>query len=619
MGRSAKAAKQQKQAKQAAARAQKSGGASVDDLADDVSNLSVQSTNDFASTVNGNTAILDEDQKPSAEEILSKHVARTCTGVLASIPTAKDIKIESFSMQYHGKKLIENTSIELTMGRRYGLLGSNGSGKSTFLQALAAREVPIPEHIDIFLLNEEYAKTEKSAIDAVIDEAKRETARLEAQLDHILEVEGGDSPVLEDIYERLDSLDPASFESRAASILSGLGFTTEMMNRMTKDMSGGWRMRVALARALFVKPTLLLLDEPTNHLDLEACVWLEEYLSTYDRMLVLISHSQDFLNNVCTHIMHLSSGQLMYYTGNYDQYVKTRAEREANQMKMYHKQQEEIAHIKKFIASCGTYANLVRQAKSRQKILDKMEADGLIQPVVREAAFSFRFTDSGQLPPPVLSFYDVSFAYDKNLKNALYKNLELAFDTDSRVALVGPNGAGKSTLLKLMLGKLEPTEGRVARHMALKMAEYNQHTTDLLPMEKSVLEFMRDRYSELNRELEWWRGQLGRYGISGYVQTAKMGTLSDGQRSRIVFAVIAFENPHIMLLDEPTNHLDMECIDALAEAIKGYTGGLILVSHDFRLINQVAKEILIVDNKTVTKWEGDIQSYKTHLKKKMGL
>lgn len=283
-------------------------------------------------------------------------------------------------------------------------------------------------------------------------------------------------------------------------------------------------------------------------MDLEACVWLEQYLKTYDRMLVLISHSQDFLNNVCTHIMELQQGKLVYFTGNYDTYVKTRAENEANQMKMYYKQQEEIAHIKKFIASCGTYANLVRQAKSRQKILDKMEADGLIQKVEKEAAFSFRFTDPEKLPPPVLSFDDVAFAYSGNIKDALYTGLNLAIDTDSRIALVGPNGAGKSTLLKLMTNTLDPTAGRIGRHMSLKLAQYNQHSAEALPWEKSAVEFMRDKYAHLNHDIDWWRGQLGRFGVSGAVQTAKIGTLSDGQRSRIVFAVLAFENPHILLL-----------------------------------------------------------------------
>lgn len=609
MGRSAKAAKQAKQSKSASARGKKGG---VDGVTDSLSSVNLSANGSDYPSLNGS-------DQPSTEDALLQHVARTTAGVLTSLPSARDVKIEQFSLQFHGHKLIENTTIELTVGRRYGLLGRNGSGKSTFMKALAAREVPIPDHIDIFLLNEEFAKTDMTALEAVVEEAKKELHRLEMQAEEIIENEGAECPLVEDIYDRIEQMDPSTFESRASSILYGLGFDKKMMAKATKDMSGGWRMRVSLAKALFVKPTLLLLDEPTNHLDLEACVWLESYLQKYDRILVLISHSQDFLNNVCTNIMHLHRGKLVYYSGNYDQYVKTREELETNQMKMYNKQQEEIAHIKKFIASCGTYSNLVRQAKSRQKVLDKMIADGLIEKVVQESTVGFKFSDTEKLPPPVLSFDDVAFSYDGKMENALYRHLNLAIDTDSRIALVGPNGAGKSTLLKLMLNEISPIEGRVGRHMSLKLAQYNQHTAELLPLDKCALEFFREKYAELNHDLDWWRAQLGRYGISGVVQTSIMGTLSDGQQSRIVFAVLAFERPNILLLDEPTNHLDMEGIDALAEGVNSFSGGLVLVSHDFRLINQVAKEIWVVDKKCVTKWQGDIQSYKSHLKAKMGL
>lgn len=236
-------------------------------------------------------------------------------------------------------------------------------------------------------------------------------------------------------------MDPATFESRAAVLLNGLGFGPEMMKKKTKDMSGGWRMRVSLAKALFIKPTLLLLDEPTNHLDLEACVWLEEYLKTYDRILVVVSHSQDFLNGVCTNIMDLTHLKtLVYYGGNYDTYVRTKAENEVNQNKAYLKQQAEIEHIKKFVASAGTYANLVKQAKSKLKIIEKMEADGLIQKVENPMPYKFSFLEVSKLPPPVLSFADVAFAYSGKMEDCLYKKLELAVDMDSRIAIVGPNG-----------------------------------------------------------------------------------------------------------------------------------------------------------------------------------
>jgi len=332
----------------------------------------------------------------------------------------------------------------------------------------------------------------------------------------------------------------------------------------------------------------------------------------------VVSHSQEFLNSVCSHIINITQkGQLQYYTGNYDTFVKTKKELEVNQMKKYKKEQEDIKHLKVFISSCGTYANLVRQAKSKQKILDKMYAAGLTEEVVERKPYEFRFSQCEDLSPPVLAFQNVAFSYSGKPEDYLYRNISLGVDLDSRIALVGPNGAGKSTLLKLMVGDLSPTQGAIRRHIHLQMGRFHQHSIEQLVPEKTVLQFFMDTFPEKKMEEQSWRQHIGKYGVSGKLQMTKIGTLSDGLKSRIVFAMMALSHPHLLLLDEPTNHLDIECIDSLADAIKKFNGGLVLVSHDFRLISQVANEIWVCDAHAVTKWSGDIRTYKESLIKRM--
>merc|ERR1712200_100622 len=418
------------------------------------------------------------------------------------------------------------------------------------------------------------------------------------------------------VYERLDDLGADTAEARASHLLSGLQFTSAMQNKKCKDFSGGWRMRIALARALFIKPHLLLLDEPTNHLDLEACVWLGEGLKTYPTILLIVSHSQDFLNGVCTQIMHMDLRKLKIYGGNYDQFMKTRGEQVEAQMKQYNWEQEQIAHMKEYIARFGHgSAKLARQAQSKEKTLAKMVADGLTQKVVADRSVSFCFYDCGKIPPPVIMVQNVSFRYDESTPY-IYKNLEFGMDLDTRLALVGPNGAGKSTLLKLIYGDLIPSEGMIRRHNHLKMARYHQHMHEILEMDLSPLDYMLKMFPAI-KERDEMRKIIGRYGITGKAQTAAIKQLSDGQKCRVVFAWLAWQQPHMLLLDEPTNHLDMETIDALADAINGFDGGVILVSHDFRLIDQVAEQIWICEKQTVKKWDGDIISYKDHLKAKV--
>jgi ATP-binding cassette subfamily F protein 2 len=551
-----------------------------------------------------------------AEELAAANITdRTCTGILASHAQSRDIHIESLSVTFHGHELVADSTLELNYGRRYGLLGLNGCGKSTLLTAIGLREVPIPEHMDIYHLTREIDATDMTSLQAVMN-VDSERLLLEKEAEKLSQQDDGGGEPLERIYERLEAMDSATAEMRAAQILHGLGFTKKMQNKKTRDFSGGWRMRIALARALFMNPTILLLDEPTNHLDLEACVWLEETLKKFERILVVVSHSQDFLNGVCTNIIHMQNKQLKFYTGNYDQYCQTRAELEENQMKQYRWEQEQISAMKEYIARFGHgSAKLARQAQSKEKTLAKMERGGLAEKVVRDKVLTFRFTDVGKLPPPVLQFVDLKFGYTSD--QLIYEKVDFGVDLDSRIALVGPNGAGKSTLLKLMTGELEPLDGMVRRHNHLRIAQYHQHLAETLSLEMSALQYMMSEYPGL--EEEKMRSAIGRFGLTGKAQVMPMGNLSDGQKSRVIFAWLAWRLPHLLLLDEPTNHLDIETIDSLAEALNEWDGGLVLVSHDFRLINQVAKEIWVCEKKTITRWNGDIMDFKRHLKKTAGL
>jgi len=566
-----------------------------------------------------------EEKKLSAEELLCQKMeedmriaaeARSCTGVLGIHERARDVKIDNFSITFHGSEMLQDTKLELNCGRRYGLIGENGCGKSTLLASIANREVPIQEHLDIFHLVREMPASDKTALECV-KEVDDERIRLEAQAEELMANTDDESQEqLMDVYDRLDELGADTAEAKAAYILHGLGFTHTMMEKACKNFSGGWRMRIALARALFVKPHILLLDEPTNHLDLDACVWLEEELAKYKRILVIISHSQDFMNGVCTNIIHMEKNKLKYYGGNYDAFVKTRMELLENQVKQYQWEQDQIAHMKNYIARFGHgSAKLARQAQSKEKTLAKMVAGGLTEKVSKDRTLTFYFPECGKIPPPVIMVQEVSFRYSEDTP-WIYKNLEFGIDLDTRLALVGPNGAGKSTLLKLLYGELTPTKGMIRTNSHLRFARYHQHLHELLDLDASPIEYMMAQFPEL-KERDEVRKIIGRYGLTGKQQVSPIRQLSDGQRCRVVFAWLAHQTPHLLLLDEPTNHLDMETIDSLAEAINNFDGGMVLVSHDFRLISQVAEEIWICEKETVTKWDGDILSYKAMLKKKV--
>jgi ATP-binding cassette subfamily F protein 2 len=578
--------------------------------------------NTYTSSLNADDAKV-QDLLSNITVTASSSSASALTG---GASRSRDIKVEALSVLFHGRELVKEATLALNYGRRYGLIGVNGCGKSTLMTAIGNRMIPVADYIDIFHLSHEMEASELTALEAVlsVDEEKKILEREAEKLSDLLmdeNVANSDAAdeinlQISEIYERLDKMESGAAEAKAAQILHGLGFTSAMQAQKTKDFSGGWRMRISLSRALFLEPTLLLLDEPTNHLDMEAVVWLEEYLKTFNKILLMVSHSQDFMNNVCTNIIHFTQKGLIYYTGNYDTYIKTKFEKDENQAKKYQWEQDQIKNMKEYIARFGHgSAKLARQAQSKEKVLAKMEREGLTDKVHKDKVLSFYFPDPDQLPPPVLQFQEVCFGYPG--KKPLYKKLDLGIDLDSRIALVGPNGAGKTTLLKLMSGELTPTEGMVRPHNRLKIAKFTQHFVDVLSMDVSPLEYMQREFPGIpNEKMSAW---LGRFGITGDVQFQRIEHLSDGQKSRLVFSWMAYQEPHILLLDEPTNHLDIETIDSLAQAINAFSGGVVLVSHDMRLISRMAEEIWMCDKGKVEPYKGTIEDYKKELRRDMNL
>jgi ATP-binding cassette subfamily F protein 2 len=471
------------------------------------------------------------------------------------------VAFKNFSLVFQGKRLVNDTRLELVDRRRYGLVGANGCGKSSLLCAIGQRELAVPPHIDIYHLVAEVPVSDLTPME-IVSACDDERVELETESDRLIDAgEGIDDGRLDEIYERLEQLDVNLVEKRAGEILNGLGFTPETMKKAARDFSGGWRMRIALARCLFLSPQILLLDEPTNHLDMESCLWLEERLSRYDSTLVIISHSQDFMNAVCQTIIYMHNTRLRYFKGDYDTFVKTKHEDDLAQQKKYEAEQKKIQDMRLFIEknSAGKQAS---QAQSREKELEKMIAGGLTEAVVPEIEVTFAFEPCGKLPPPVMQFENVRFHYPRCEDKVIYEDVNLGFDCDSRVALVGPNGAGKSTLVKLMCDEAVPVSGAVKKHRYLKVAKFTQHSTDMLDLDMCALKWLLkefpaqyDASDAESRRLAGQhenklRGRLGSFGIAGTDAVQPMRYLSDGQKSRVCFAHMASCKAHIVLLDE---------------------------------------------------------------------
>ncbi|KAF4662154.1 ATP-binding cassette sub- F member 3 [Perkinsus olseni] len=508
-----------------------------------------------------------------------------------------DIEVTDINMFAGRQQLLSGATLRLADGFKYGLVGRNGVGKSTLLRAVAEQDIQIPDFIFVMHVEQEIAGDDTPVLQAVLKADKEREWLLEAEQKLLnTEVKEGqtEQPTymgidLMEVYERLDELDSENAESRAATILAGLGFDNEAQARPTKEYSGGWRMRIALAQALFMTPDLLLLDEPTNHLDVPALTWLEEFLASWEKTVIIVSHDRGFLNQTTSHTIFLHRKRLWYYGGNYDTFLRVRAEHRANQAVMAGVQERRVAQLKQFIARFGHGSKkMARQAQSRMKMLSKLQ-DEAVEVDYDDPYLQLNFPAAAPLPPPCISVLDATFGYTPD--RPLYKHLNFGVDCDSRVAIVGPNGAGKSTFLKLLDGSLDPTDGAVRRHSKLSLARFTQHHVDALDLSVDAVTTMRRMDPEIS--IENCRKYLGHFGLAGDLALQPIETLSGGQKSRVIFAQIAYKHPHLLLMDEPTNHLDLETIEGLALALNRQVAGLSSLQTDASLAD--LKEVMVAD------------------------
>ncbi|KAI7230342.1 putative ABC transporter ATP-binding protein, partial [Hortaea werneckii] len=548
---------------------------------------------------------------------------------------SKDIKVDGIDISIGGKRICSDSNLTLAYGRRYGLVGQNGIGKSTLLRALSKREVAVPTHISILHVEQEITGDDTPALQAVLDadvwrkhllkeqdKIINELQELEAQRASMADTSGESAKIdkqrdgldqtLSDIQGKLAEMESDKAEPRAASILAGLGFSQERQQYATKTFSGGWRMRLALARALFCEPDLLLLDEPSNMLDVPSITFLSNYLQTYPSTVLVVSHDRAFLNEVATDIIHQHSERLDYYKGaNFDTFYNTKEERRKTAQREYENQMAQRQHLQAFIDKFRYNAAKSSEAQSRIKKLEKMP---VLEPPEAVYTVKFRFPEVEKLSPPIIQMSNVSFGYTKD--NPLLKNVDLDVQLDSRIGIVGPNGAGKTTALKLLIGALQPTSGLISQNPRLRIGFFAQHHIDALDMSASAVGFMAAKYP--GKSDEEYRRHLGAFGITGMTGLQKMGLLSGGQKSRVAFACLGLTNPHILVLDEPSNHLDIEAMDALSIALKNFEGGVLMVSHDVTMLQNVCTSLWVCDNGTVTHFEGTVQQYKKKISAQAG-
>ena len=515
------------------------------------------------------------------------------------------LKINDISYSVEGRLLLENATAIIPAGHKVGVVGRNGTGKTTLFRlirgelGLEGGSITLPRQAKIGGVAQEVPGNEVSLIDTVLA-ADLERAALLKEAERAT-----DAARISDIQTRLADIDAWSAEARASSILRGLGFDSKKQQMPCSAFSGGWRMRVALAAVLFSQPDVLLLDEPTNYLDLEGALWLENYLLKYPHTVLIVSHDRSLLNRSVSTILHLEDKKLQLYGGGYDTFAKTRAARLAAAESEAKKQETRRAHLQSYVDRFRYKADKARQAQSRLKAIARLE------PITRpqEAALRrFSFPTPEELSPPILRIENGIAGYGET---TVLSRLDLRIDQDDRIALLGQNGQGKSTLAKLISGRLKPMTGQLVQSSKLRIGYFAQHQVDELYVDETPIDHVRRlRPSKTPAQL---RAILGGFGIGAEQAETLVGRLSGGQKARLSLLLATIDAPHLLILDEPTNHLDIESREALVEALTAYSGAVILVSHDMHLLELVADRLWLVNNGRVTPYEEDLESYRKQL------
>lgn len=507
------------------------------------------------------------------------------------------------------KLLFEKTSFQIHPGQKVGLTGANGTGKSSFFSLILKElhadsgDCIYPDHWVIAHVAQELSDTPQNAIDFVLD-GDVELRQVQQAIKAAENI--NDGILVATLHSQLDNIDGYTANSRASQLLAGLGFSANDEIRPINEFSGGWRMRLNLAKALMCRSDLLLLDEPTNHLDLDTILWLESWLLAYRGTLLLISHDRDFLNNICTHIAHLEHQKITLYTGNYSAFERIRAERLAVQQSEYLKQQRNIEHVQSYITRFRAKASKAKQAQSRLKALERMQT---IVPAHVDSAFHFSLFEPEKIPNSLLHMEHVDAGY----KDATGRQIKILKDVSfqllpgDRIGLLGPNGAGKSTLIKVLANHLEIEQGDYQLAKETRIGYFAQHQLEQLHAEHSPIEHLQ-QIDKKAREADL-RNYLGRFGFSNEMALSKIRNFSGGEKSRLVLAMLIYQKPNLLLLDEPTNHLDLEMRQALAEALQDFSGAMVIVSHDRYLLSVTCDKLMLVHNQAVSEFPLSLDDY----------